>query len=67
MKRYALICTDFGRKFSFLAKDELDAKHKMNNWIRYHSFSSIKSNFSVEEIDVNDPKNDLESYSALEN
>lgn len=51
MKTYALICKDFGRKFSFNAKDEADAISKAKGWCRYHSHSW--SDYTV--LEANEP------------
>lgn len=47
LKIYKVICSDFGHKFSFNAKDEVDAKKKFNNWLNYHSYRC--GGFKIEE------------------
>lgn len=46
-KIYKVICSDFGHKFSFNAKDEKDADIKLNKWLSYHSFD--KNGYSLQE------------------
>ena len=38
MSIYAMICKDFGRKFTFTAKNFEDAISKAKSWCRYHSY-----------------------------
>ena len=52
IKIFKLIHKDLGHKFSFIAKDEVDAWDKAMNYILYHSHS--KSEYKVEE--TTDPK-----------
>lgn len=49
MKIYKLICSEFGHKFSFNAKDSQDAESKKRAWCRYHSFNH--SDFRIEETE----------------
>lgn len=61
LKRYAVISTDFGRHFSFLAEHDTDATRKLNNWLLYHGYfrDGIKENYRVEEISRDDARDDL--------
>ncbi len=56
MKTYIIKHQDFGRKFSFNAKDDKEANSKMLSWLNYHNFLSIKSEFSFEKIQETEPK-----------
>ena len=52
MRTYKLICNDFGRKFSFNAKNDKDATKKLRGYEQYHS---MYGQFTIEEIDEENP------------
>jgi len=58
MKRYAMKCKDFGRRFTFTAKDDKEATLKGQKWCAYHSFS-FKNDYYIEEVKIDDSLNDL--------
>lgn len=57
LKKFALICNTFGRKFSFHAVDQKDAESKARGWCRYHAFQF--SDFEVQEIQPGGELQDL--------
>jgi hypothetical protein len=50
---YKLISNEMGHKFSFHAKDQVDAENKKRDWCSYHSLPS--RDFTVEESHDADP------------
>lgn len=53
MKTFILICNDFGRKFSFNAKNLEEAESKKRGYERYHSHHG---QYTVKEINEENPR-----------
>ena len=49
-KLYAAISPDFGPRFAFNAKNEIEATTKLNWWNRYQGFRDLSTAYTVKEI-----------------
>lgn len=50
-KIYALIHNESGRRFSFNARDEIEANFKAEDWVDYHGMK-MGGSFRIEETDL---------------
>lgn len=53
-KLFAAVSPDFGPRFAFNAKDEMQANNLIKGWNRYHSFNCSETAHTVKEINTED-------------
>lgn len=53
-KLFAAISPDFGPRFAFNAKNEIEAGAKLNWWNRYQGFRELDTAHTIKEIQASD-------------